>query len=171
MDQLASPLRLTGHGLVLREWEDTDHQAMIEVLDSPEVARNTPVPFPFDPVEYLAMIRRTRAEDNRLHLAITTDGETPLGLAFLAPARAEAGYVIGRAHRGQGLAVRTTRLLTEFGHHTLGLPELRLRIRTDNAPSQGVARAAGYQLVEGEPERLERGGEVAFLEVWRHRSD
>lgn len=170
MDPLAWPLRLTGHGVVLREWEDADLAAMKELLDAPEIARNTPIPSPLDPVPYLARIRRLRAEDNTLHLAITTDGQTPLGLAFLSPAKAEAGYVVGRAHRGQGLAVRTTRLLTEFAHHTLGLPEVFLSIRTDNEPSQGVARSAGYELLPGEPARREEEGRVFLLDRWRHQN-
>ncbi|MGO1051999.1 GNAT family N-acetyltransferase [Crossiella sp. CA198] len=171
MDPLAWPLTLTGHGLVLREWNDADLEVMTELLDHPEIHANTPIPSPFDPADYLAMIRRTRAEDNRLHLAITTDGKTALGLAFLAPTRAEAGYVVGPAHRGQGLAVRTTRVLTEFGHDVLGLDEIRLRINTTNDPSKGVARSAGYQLAPGEPERLERDGAVVFLEIWTHQAD
>lgn len=142
-DHLARPIRLTGRGLVLREWADADLPAMTDLFDEPDIAEYTNIPSPFDPGDYLAMIRRTRAEDNRLHLAITKDGRAPLGLAFFSPARGEVGYVVGKAHRRQGLAVRATRLLTEFGHDVIGLPRLTAQIIEGNTPSLGVARAAG----------------------------
>ncbi|MBP2474928.1 RimJ/RimL family protein N-acetyltransferase [Crossiella equi] len=167
-DPYAGPLRLSGHGVILREWTDADLPVMTELFDDPEVAAYTNVPAPFVAEEYLATIRRVRAEDNRLHLAVTTDGETPLGLGFFAPARREIGYIVGRAHRGRGLAARTTRLLTDWGHTVAGIAELKLCIVTENLPSQGVAKAAGYTLSPEEPKRLEADGRVLHLATWTH---
>lgn len=78
----SSAVRLTGHDLVLREWEEADLPVMAELFDDPGVAYRTPLASPFGLDEaraYLEMVRRTRAAGDRLHLAITTDGHKPLG--------------------------------------------------------------------------------------------
>jgi len=167
-DPLAWPVRLTGHGLVLREWDDGDLPAMVELFDEPDVAEYTNVPSPFDPVDYLAMIRRTRAQDNRLHLAVTTDGRVPLGLAFFGPVRGELGYITGRAHRGRQLARRVVRVLTDFGHRVLGLDQLMLQIVVGNVPSQAVALAAGYRRTDRELARIQDKGKTKLVETWVH---
>lgn len=168
VDPLAWPVRLTGRGLVLREWADSDLPAMAELFDEDDIAEYTNVPSPFDPVDYLAMIRRTRAEDNRLHLAITTDGRTPLGLAFFGPVRGELGYITGKAHRGRQLARRATQVLTDFGHQVLGLDQLMLQIMVGNVPSRAVALAAGYRLTAKELVRVQDKGKTKLLETWVH---
>jgi RimJ/RimL family protein N-acetyltransferase len=167
-DPLAWPVRLTGYGLVLREWEDDDLPAMVELFDEPDVAEYTNVPSPFDPVDYLAMIRRTRAEDNRLHLAITIDGRTPLGLAYFGPVRGELGYITGKAYRGRQLARRATRVLTDFGHGVLGLDRLMLQIMVGNVRSQAVALAVGYRRTDKELVRVQDKGRTKLLETWVH---
>jgi RimJ/RimL family protein N-acetyltransferase len=161
-DPLAYPIRLSGRGLVLREWTDDDLPDLPALLADPDVDRFTPIKSPFDPVAYLAGVRRGRAEDGRVSLAVTTDGAAPLGLAFLHPGRGEIGYAVGPAHRGRGLALRSTLLLTELGHDRLGLPELVLRISPFNGPSRAVAQAAGYRLTD----RLDEAGQV-----WTHTAD
>ena len=174
MDPSVSPVRLTGNGLVLREWRDDDLPAMVELFEDPDVARWTPIPSPFDLAaahDYLTMIRRTRAEDGRLHLAITRDGDdTPLGLVFLSPVRSSAGYVVGKAHRGQGLAVRASRLVTEFAHEVCGLRRVYLEIASGNEASMGVARALGYHLTDTPPERVEANGYSLTLLTWAHEA-
>ena len=47
-DPLPYPLRLTGTGVVLREWRHDDLADLVELLDEPEIARWTPMPSPFE---------------------------------------------------------------------------------------------------------------------------
>jgi RimJ/RimL family protein N-acetyltransferase len=155
--------RLTGHGLVLREWRDADLPVMPDLFDDELVARYTSLPAPFVAADYLATIRAARAERGRLYLAITQDGDAPLGLALLAPDRSEIGYAVGPAHRRQGLALRSTLLLTEHGHR-LGLSPLCLRIVAGNAASVAVALAAGYRRAGSEPTT----DGTATLDVYTH---
>jgi RimJ/RimL family protein N-acetyltransferase len=172
MDPSAALVPLTGNGLVLREWRDDDLPAMVDLFEDPDVARWTPIPSPFDLAaahDYLAMIRRTRIEDGRLHLAITRYGDdTPLGLVFISPVRASAGYVVGKAHRGQGLAVRASRLITDFAHQAFGLRRVYLEIASGNVASMAVARSLGYQFTDKEPERVESNGYSLTLLTWVH---
>ena len=73
----SSALRLTGHGLVLREWRDADLATMMELFDDPCIAHRTPIASPFDLAaarDYLHKARQARVQDQRIHVAITTDG-------------------------------------------------------------------------------------------------
>jgi RimJ/RimL family protein N-acetyltransferase len=170
MNPFASPLVLTGNGLLLRDFTDADLPAMIEVFDDPDVALRTPIASPFDLAaarDYLAAMRRTRAEENRLHLAITRPGEdVPLGMVFLRPALCMVGYVVGKAHRRQGLAVRAGQVITEFALRTVGLPHVLLEIEPDNLASQQVARALGARLSDAAPVEVTSKGRAIRLDTW-----
>ncbi|WP_217518577.1 GNAT family N-acetyltransferase [Streptomyces lunaelactis] len=166
-----SPVRLTGHDLVLREWEEADLPAMVELFDEPEIAARTPLASPFDldaARQYLEMIHRTRVEGQRLHLAITVDGHKPLGEVLLNLSRGTMGYGVGTPHRGQRLAVRAGRLLTDYAHQVLQLPRVLLEIEADNAPSISVAQALDFRPTNDESEQVEGKARTFVLHVWAH---
>ncbi len=161
-----------GDGLVLREWRDDDLDAMVRIFDNADVALFTPLPTPFGPAQaqaHLARARQRRAEGTHLRFAVTTDGELPLGEVMIYIEGGTLGYAIDPEHRGQGLAVRATRLLTSYAHEELGLTELRLQIDEDNIASRAVARAIGYRLVEDEAEWIESKGRRVLLTSWLHK--
>ena len=112
----AAPV-LTGAGLVLRPWRSADLPAMTELFDDPEVDRWTPLEHPFDraaAARYLARAWAAGQDGDGLQLAITTDGETPLGEVLLFDRHgdgAEIGYADGAAHRGQGQASSAGRIV------------------------------------------------------------
>ncbi len=162
---------IEGDGLVLREWRDEDLAAMCKIFDNEEVGRFTPLPAPFGYAEaeaHLAKARERRAAGTHLRLAVTTDGELPLGEVMVNLEAGTLGYAIGPGHRGQGLAVRATRLLTAYAHEELRLRELRLQIDEDNTGSCAVARACGYRIVEDEGEWIESKGRRVLLTSWLH---
>ncbi|MEZ0090606.1 GNAT family N-acetyltransferase [Streptacidiphilus sp. EB129] len=171
------PVRLTGYGLVLREWTDEDLPAMVDLFDEAEIARWTPLPSPFDLAaakEYLALSRESRAEGRRMQLAVTTDGGSALG-EILAMAKGndgrtvELGYAVGAPHRGHGLSTRAVRLLTAFSYELLAARRVTLRIEPHNAPSSGVARSAGFRLADEDPITIEDpAGTRITLRVWEH---
>ena len=157
---------LVGPGLVLREWQQRDLPDMVELFDDPDIGWRTPLPTPFTPADAAARLLRAR-EPDRLMLAVTTDGRQPLGEVLLS-ADGELGYLLGRQHRGQGLASRALLLLREHAHRTVGLPVLRLRIEPDNQASIAVARRAGFRLTRPAAEVVEQKGRRAVLDVWEH---
>lgn len=157
---------LVGPGLVLREWDPDDLPAMVELFDDSDVGRWTPLPSPFTLVDAGARLLRAR-EPDRLLLAVTTDGRQPLGEVLLT-AEGELGYVLGRQHRGQGLATRALLLLREHAHRTVGLDVLRLRIDPDNRASVSVAQRAGFRLARPAAETVEQKGRRVTLDVWEH---
>ncbi|MFD5082086.1 GNAT family N-acetyltransferase [Kitasatospora sp. NPDC058406] len=167
----ASPVLLTGNDLVLREWAHADLPAMVELFDDPDVAARTTLRSPFDldaAREYLETIDRSRAEGQRLHLAITADGHQPLGAVHLNLSRGTMGYAVGSAHRGRGLALRAMRLLTDYAHQVLQLPRLLLEIESDNAPSIAVARALDFRPTGDDPERVQGNGRTYSWHTWAH---
>ncbi|WP_405970133.1 GNAT family N-acetyltransferase [Streptomyces sp. NBC_00988] len=169
-------LRLTGEDLVLREWTENDLPAMTDLFHDPEIAHWTPLASPFDETAaraYLATARRARAEGLCIQLAITTDGQLPLGEVLVIRQNANGrtaslGYSVGAAHRGRRLGARALTVMTEYAHHALDLPRLTLSIATDNAASAAVARAAGYHLTDEPPITTVRRGWSLTLRTWAH---
>jgi RimJ/RimL family protein N-acetyltransferase len=82
--------------------------------------------------------------------AITAaDGGALLGSISLmridrAHTRAEVGYWLGAAARGQGHATRAVRAICRWGSEALGLERFTLHAATGNLPSQRVAERAGF---------------------------
>ncbi|MGH3390365.1 MAG: GNAT family N-acetyltransferase [Actinomadura sp.] len=167
-------LRLTGHGLVLREWTEDDLDTMVELFDDPDVAYRTPFISPFDLAtarDYLRKIHWDRAQDQRIHLAITTDGRQPKGEVQLNQPLCSISYVVGAAHRGQRLAVRAVQVLTDYAHQVAAMPQVMLEIEPDNHHSASVARSAGFQLTDNAPETVEDKGRSYTLLTWLHRGE
>jgi len=173
----AGPIRVIGLGLVLREWAAGDPPAMVELFDEAEVARWTPLASPFDLAaaeRYYLRSRERRSMGFAVQLAVTTDGRAPLGevSAFRRGEdgrEVELGYAIGAAHRRQGLASRSMRLLTGFAYRELEARRIILRIEPGNEASRAVARATGYRLAD-EPQAVvtDPDGTEIVLDVWEH---
>lgn len=173
MNPVPAPLLLTGHDLVLREWSDEDLAVMSELFDDPDIAHWTPLESPFDLTaarRYLDRARQARRDGERIQLAITTDGRQALGEVLLSPVTGVLGYGVGPAHRGQRLATRALRVMTEYAHQELGLPRLTLKIEADNHASTGVARSAGFRLTDAAPETVTDKGRDCHLLTWEHRA-
>ncbi|KPH98053.1 GCN5-related N-acetyltransferase [Actinobacteria bacterium OK074] len=169
-------LRLTGEGLILREWTEDDLPAMAELFDDPEVARWTPLASPFDEAAaraYLDTALQARAEGLRIQLAITTDGQLPLGEVLIIrnganDRTASLGYAVGAAHRGRRLAARALKVMTDHAHRSLHLPRVTLNIEAENAASTAVARAAGYHLTDEPLISRAVKGRTFILRTWAH---
>lgn len=59
-----------------------------------------------------------------------------------APEGTELGYVLGPAHRGQGLAARAVRVMAAYAFEELGVDRVILELEAENASSVGVATRA-----------------------------
>ena len=162
--RLPYPISLTGDGISLREWRDDDLADLVDLLDEPDIARWTPMPSPFDleaGVAYLKRARQSRANGQRIQLAIVGGDDRPVGevLLFGVDAglrEAELGYLVGAGHRRRGRASAALSLLSGYARSTLGLGRLLLRIDPANVASCAVARRCGYRLT-GEPPILQEG--------------
>lgn len=172
----APPFSLVEDGLVLREWTDADLALMPALFDDPDVARWTPLASPFDAEaakRYLERARETRGGGRRLQLAVTTDGDAPLGEVTLMlrdpDGQIEIGYAIGALYRGRGLSTRAVRLLIALAYDALDADRIILRIEPDNAASSAVARSAGFRLAAESPVQVkEPDGSTITLNIWEH---
>ncbi|MCX4428416.1 GNAT family N-acetyltransferase [Streptomyces mirabilis] len=165
------PLRITAHSLLLRDWTSDDLAVMQELFDDPDVAYWTPLETPFDQAAarcYLHRAHQARRGYKRIHLAITADGQHAMGEVQLNLTTGSVGYIVGAAHRGQGLAARALRTMTEYAHLTAGLTRVILEIEPDNHPSMAVARSAGFRLTDVKPVTVTDKGRTYDLLTWEH---
>jgi RimJ/RimL family protein N-acetyltransferase len=169
---IASPVRVEGEGLVLREWVEGDAEIMTALFDTPEMDRWTPLESPFDVDAALRYVRRAhqlRAERGSLQLAVTEDGSPPLGevLAFPTedPESVELAYAVGAAHSGRGLARRAVLALLPV-IAAAGLPRAILLIDDENGSSRRVAERAGFVRTAAPIVERRRKGHVVRLVTW-----
>lgn len=168
----ANTHQISAHGLVLREWTRQDLAVMQELFDDPDVAYWTPLESPFDEaaaLRYLDGADRTNGSNERLHLAVTRDGKAALGEVQLNRTTGSVGYIVGANHRGQGLAGRALRAITDYAHTTLELPRVILEIEADNHPSIAVAQSADFELTTTPSETVTDKGRTYDLLTWQHR--
>ncbi|MER5734922.1 MULTISPECIES: GNAT family N-acetyltransferase [unclassified Streptomyces] len=164
-------IELKGEGLVLRDWTETDLDAMPDLFDDPEVAYWTPLASPFDreaAATRLVRDRKLRAEGTTILLAITLDGGAPLGEVMLRrlPDGVELGYAVGPAHRGQGLAARAVRVMAAYAFEQLGAERAVLELEAENAASVAVATKAGFALLDVPLIEGEEKGRPFRLQTW-----
>ncbi|SHL27104.1 GNAT family N-acetyltransferase [Actinacidiphila paucisporea] len=164
-------IELTGEGLVLRDWTEADLDAMPDLFGHPDIAYWTPIASPFDAAAArtrLDRARRLRAEGAAILLAITVDGGEPLGEVMLArgPEGTEVGYVVGPAHRGQGLAVRAVRVMAAYAFGQLGTGQVILELEAENTASVAVATKAGFALLDVPLIKGEEKGRPYVLQTW-----
>jgi RimJ/RimL family protein N-acetyltransferase len=164
-------IELTGEGLTLRDWNETDLAAMPDLFDHPDIAYWTPIRSPFDAVAArtrLDRARQLRAEGTAILLAITLDGQTPLGEVMLrrAPEGTELGYAVGPAHRGQAIAVRAVLVMTAYAFEQLGAEQVILELEAENAASVAVAVKAGFGLLDVPLIEGQEKGRPFVLQTW-----
>ncbi|WP_328444462.1 GNAT family N-acetyltransferase [Streptomyces sp. NBC_00386] len=171
MPSFPERIELSGEGLVLRDWTETDLTAMPELFDHPDIAYWTPLVSPFDAAAARARLdrdRQFRAEGTVILLAITVDGGAPLGEVMLrrAPEGTEIGYAVGPAHRGQGLAVRAVRVMAAYAFEQMGAEQVILELEAENAASVAVATKAGFTLLDVPLITGEEKGRPFTLQTW-----
>ncbi|MEV4709737.1 GNAT family protein [Micromonospora sp. NPDC049374] len=164
-------VRLEDDGVVLRQWSEQDLDQLVTLFDDAEMAYRLPVATPFDLAAaeaYLNAARRAEQAGARIYLAVTDGDDLPRGEVMLNLATGTIGYAIGPAYRGQRLASRALRLMTEYAHRVIGLPTVYLEIEPDNAGSMAVARSGGYRPTGDEPVFVEDKGRRYALHRWSH---
>jgi len=167
------PVRLSGEGLLLREWAPEDVERMTELFDDPQISRWTPLASPFDRAAAQAYVERAelrRADGSALQLAIEEQGAgLPLGevLLFGHPDVAEVGWAVGAAHRGRRVASRAVRVLLGWAGPTWRIERFRALIEPGNDASERVAVAAGFTRVGGPLVEVESRGRRVGLAAWQ----
>jgi RimJ/RimL family protein N-acetyltransferase len=171
MSSFPERMELSGEGLVLRDWTEADLTVMPELFGHPDIAYWTPLVSPFDEAAARARLdraRQLRTEGTSVLLAITVDGGAPLGEVMLrrTPEGMEIGYVVGPAHRGQGLAARAVRVMAAYAFEQLGAGQVILELEAENAASVAVATKSGFSLLDVPLITGEEKGRSYALQTW-----
>lgn len=100
---------------------------------------------------WLARMRDQEAEGTARQLVIALGAAGPVVGSVLLfrydadSARAELGYVLGRAHWGQGLMHEALRHLCAHAFGSLGLRRLEAEVNPDNRASSALLERLGFQ--------------------------
>ena len=146
-------MALTDDAIRLVPISEAHLPGLAQLLQDPEVVRNTRVPEPWPEGferQWLQAYTEGVLDGTRDGFAIE-DAETGafLGIAGLVAIeqdanQAEIGYIVVQEARGRGIATRALRLVTDYALGEVGLARVQLLISSDNAPSIRVAERCGY---------------------------
>ncbi|MBZ9996143.1 GNAT family N-acetyltransferase [Mesorhizobium sp. BH1-1-4] len=161
--------RLTTARLVLRAPGERDIPAWFARATDVESASLAGDPVPDDisaGARWLALARRRLAEGKAIKWSIdqagVSDAIGTITLSFAADAKAAAlGFVLGRAHWGQGLGSEAAREVVRHAFETLALEQVTAEAAARNAASLRILAKLGFRHVESfideaDGERCER---------------
>lgn len=143
---------LTDGRVRLRPWTMDDLDCVRQAATDRRITEATTVPVRFTEEAGSAFVHRqwSRTTDGAgLSLAVArADTDVAVGSVTLLlrpqPGVAGLGYWLIPAGRGQGLASRAARLLTEWALETAGLARVEAWVEPDNLASRRVLAAAGF---------------------------
>jgi RimJ/RimL family protein N-acetyltransferase len=139
----------------LRPPREDDVGAIAAACADPEIGRWTRVPHPYtreDASDWIALAQITRSRGSALHLLIAgvdddrARGSVGIELRNRPAPHGELGYWVVADQRGNGVATRSVRLLSDWALDTLRLPRLEIHVLPANEPSRKVARRAGFEV-------------------------
>lgn len=143
--------RVQGPAVVLRPFEESDIDAVLEASFDRSITDVTTVPVVPDSGlagEWLARQHQRAATGRGYSFAVEANeecvGQIGLWLRDRDQGRATVGYWIRPTRRGQGYALSALRTLTEWAWNLADLHRLQLHIDPTNVPSLRTAERAGY---------------------------
>lgn len=141
---------LTAEGLVLRQWEDADAAALVEIHRDPAMRQwlRVHVTTTEEATAWVASQHEGWAADTRHSFAVL-DGGRLVGCVTLKR-RLEVGYWTAAHARGRDVASRAVRALVAWAIGS-GVTTLELRHQVDNIASCRVAEKSGFRLAETLP--------------------
>ena len=146
----STPPTLSDGDITVRPLREADVPAIVAACQDPEIPRWTRVPSPYtveDARQFLAIAATEAAAGDGVALAVADAADKlvgTVGLMGVDGTTGEIGYWIAAEARGKGVATRAVVLLRDWAHRELGLRTIDVLPHRDNAPSQHVARRAGF---------------------------
>ena len=150
---LTAPPPLQSDRLHVRLVTDADLPALLDVNGSDEVTRLLPYPTwtsTADGDAWLARMRGIEATGTALQFVVASkETDAAIGTCLLfrhdeGSARAELGYVLGRAHWGRGLMSEALSTLIDGAFGPMGLRRLEAEVDVRNAASARVLERLGF---------------------------
>ena len=139
--------------LLLRQWQEADHEPFAQLNADPEVMTHFPSLLTRERSDALARDISYSIEEQGwgLWAVEVVDGPSFIGFVGLNEPRFEAhflpavevGWRLGREHWGYGYATEAARAAVDFGFWELGLDEIVAMVAPANARSRAVAERLG----------------------------
>jgi RimJ/RimL family protein N-acetyltransferase len=166
------PRTISGEGVVLRAFADSDVPRLVELFADPDVARWNPGPTTLEEVRAWVQRRNDWAEGDHASWAVSDADGTLLGSVSLykidpEQRKAEIGYQTAPWARRRGVAVGAVNAVVRAAFDTLDLHRVTLYHAVDNEASCRVALRAGFQL-EGLLRQGYRYGDGAYHDEHVH---
>jgi ribosomal-protein-alanine N-acetyltransferase len=148
-----APAELRDGEVLLSQWSERDLPLLQLAASDPEITRVTAVPHDYSSEAARAFVTArldAAARGEALSFTIRAVGSAgSVGAVNLSTfdwdrRAARIGYWLVGPVRGQGLATRAVRLLTQWAVAELGLREIELRVEQANHASLRVAEVCGY---------------------------
>ncbi|MGZ3247768.1 MAG: GNAT family N-acetyltransferase [Croceibacterium sp.] len=180
---LIAPDPIDSERLVVRLVAESDLPALLEVNSSEEVTALLPYATWTSMADAEAWLRRMegiQASGLALQFVVASKATgAAIGTCLLfrfeeGSARAELGYVLGRAHWGQGLMKEALAALLDRAFGSMGLRRLEAEVDTRNRPSARLLQGLGFTregllrkrwVTKGEAKDVEMYG--LLREEWR----
>lgn len=166
------PERFGAYDLHFRTWVDGDVDVMVELFNTQQMDRWTPIPSPFTEEvakAYVVAAREARRNGTIQFAVCLAESERPLGELLLFqsahPDAVELAYAVGAARQRQGLGTRTVRAGVELAH-AAGAQRALLSIAVDNQGSRATAAASGFTLSAEPLRERRRKGYLLQMETW-----
>ena len=163
-------LPLETERLLLRPYSHDDSQAIVRLLNDPEMARFLMViPYPFVEFDAKTLVkaawrRMTGGRGFDLLVAARTAISQPIGSVGVGlhdeGTRAELGFWIGRNHWGEGYATEAARRMMEFATEALKVSRFTGTVATDNAASLAVLAKLGFAETGRDERKVPSTGEM-----------
>jgi RimJ/RimL family protein N-acetyltransferase len=142
--------RFDSDGLTLRPWESSDVPVLLQAYSDPAIQQWHARSMTSDEAEQWVVSRVERwAAETGVDWAVVRDdavlGRVGLRRMSLAEGDGEVAYWVLPAARGEGVAPRAVRAMTDWLFSYTGLHRLELAHSALNAASCRVARKSGYR--------------------------
>ena len=141
---------------ILRPLADSDVTSIFEACQDPLIPRFTTVPANYTMAHALDFVQRVPASielQRELPFVIEFGvgdekkfaGVVSLHTISIENHRAEIGYWMDAAMRGQGIATMAAKMITGYGFDTLRFKRIEAAVDLDNTASQKLLLSAGYE--------------------------
>lgn len=173
-------VQLIGERLVLRPWQASDCDALVQALAHGSVQRfTTTVPSPYTLEDATAFVTRfvpSAWDEGGAQFAIDCGDGMAVGAIGVRPQQRDGtlvgilGYWVATSHRRRGLASEALRLVSRWAARNLGLSDQELIHDLANLASCRTALAAGFRPAAVLHDRVRhRDGSPREVELHRWR--
>jgi len=149
------PVKVSSARVSVRPVEERDIDDLFEVNGDPEVTRFLPYPTWQSRDDGLAWLKRMQALEEtgtcrQLVVERNSDGKV-IGTVLVfrfdpGSARAELGFVLGKAHWGQGFMREALEAVCAHAFSAMAIRRLEAEVNPANEPSNGLLRRIGFRL-------------------------